>query len=527
MPKFRQIAVALFVSGLVSISLARTVQTNSINPVHKHTTAGQPSLVSGFIENRGQWEGPARFAARLGPVAAALEPDRIRLRLDAADPATIELLFESASPRVALEGEQPRPGKYNFIAGNVAAAWRLNVPSFDHVTYRGMYDGVNVRLREQSQHFEYDLILSPHADLRQVVIRVEGASSLALDADGSLLIHTASGLLRQTPPITSETLPGGATRPLASRFRIIDEQHYGFEAPERDLALPAVVDPGLIWSTLTGGTGAEDLAALEMARDGTGDLFLSGTSTSADFATAPSPIQSARYKAFVARLDASGSHYNFVTFVNGLQNQTYPGGMAADTLGGVTLVGTTVDLDFPVTGGAYQTGFASPITGLSRGDGFVTRFDAAGAIVASTYLGGVDNDGAGDVVIDPSGNLIVTGTTSSTNFPTTAGAYDRTFNAKPANDNTAANQDTFIARLSPDLTQLTYGTFFGGQTYEVVLDSIIDANGFLTIAGGTTSSATGTVIPVTADAFDSTWNGSEDGFIARFKLDGNGTADLK
>ena len=527
MLEFRRIAIALFVSGLVSVSLPRTVQTNSINPVQPRTTSGQPRLVAGFIENRGQWPGPARFAARLGPVAAALEPDRIRLRLDADDPATVELVFVATSMRQTLEGERALPAVYNFISGNVASAWRMKVPSFGRVVYRGMYDGVDVQLREQADRFEYDLMLSPHADLRQVVIRVDGATSLALDADGSLLMHTAAGVLRQTPPITSETLPGGATRPLESRFRLIDAQHYGFEAPDRDVSLPAVIDPGLIWSTLTGGTGADDLAALEMARDGTGDVFISGTSTSADFATAPSPLQSARYKAFVARLDASGSHYDFVTFINGLLNQTYPGGMAADALGGVTLAGATVDLDFPVTGGAYQTGFASTINGMSRGDGFVTRLDAGGAIVASTYLGGVDNDGAGDVVIDAAGNVIVTGTTSSTDFPTTAGAYDRTFNAAPVGDNTAANQDTFIARLSGDLSQLTYSTYFGGQTYEVVLDSIVDAQGFLTIAGGTTSSATGRDIPVTADAFDSTWNGSEDGFISRFKLDGNGTADLK
>lgn len=526
MPKSRRIALALLLSGLVSTPLARTVQTNSNQPPLRNS-AGHASLVSGFIENQGQWNGRARYAARLGPVAAALEPDRVRLRLDAADPATIELVFEGASSRATLDGQGQRRGVYNFISGNIASAWRTNVPSFHRVLYRGIYDGVDVQVREQSQRFEYDLILAPHADLRHVVVRVDGASLLALDGEGSLMIHTATGVLRQTPPITSEILTGGAARPIESRFRLIDAKRYGFEAPDRDVSLPAVVDPGLIWSTLTGGTGAEDLAGFEAARDGAGDLFISGTTTSTDFATAPSPAQTARYKAFVARLDVSGGHYDFVTFINGLQNQTYPGGMAADTLGGVTLAGTTVDLDFPVTSGAYQTSFASPINGLSRGDGFVTRFDAAGAIVASTYLGGIDNDGAGDVVIDSAGNLIVTGTTSSVDFPTTAGAYDRTFNAAPVGDNTAANQDTFIARLSSDLSQLTYGTYFGGQTYEVVLDSIVDAQGFLTVAGGTTSSATGRDMPVTADAFDSTWNGSEDGFIARFKLDGNGTGDLK
>ena len=155
------------------------------------------------------------------------------------------------------------------------------------------------------------------------------------------------------------------------------------------------------------------------------------------------------------------------------------------------------------------------------------RLNATGGPVFGTYLGGIGQDGA-DVVIDSSGALIVTGTTRSTDFPITAGAYDRTFNAAPADDHTACEPghlhrapDRRRHRSSPT------ARYFGGQTYEVVLDSVIDAQGFLTIAGYTTSSATGRDIPVTADAFDATWNGSEDGFIARFKLDGNGTADLK
>src|SRR6185503_11556317 len=102
-----------------------------------------------------------------------------------------------------------------------------------------------------------------------------------------------------------------------------------------------------------------------------------------------------------------------------------------------------------------------------------------------------------------------------------------TFNTPPAGDNTAFPEDVFITRFDPMLSQVTYSTFFGGQTYETVTDMVVDPQGFLTVVGYTTSSATGRDIPITPGALDATWNGSEDGYVARFKLDGLGTADLK
>ena len=514
--------------ALATASLSADVRSTPGTPTKSPQSAVSPAnLLANFIANQGQWNGPVRFAARRQGLALILEPHAMRLQLGGDRAETLAFVFEGASSHVAPAGEEQRPGVYNFISGKDASGWRLNVPSYRSVLYRGMYDGIDVRVREQSQHFEYDLIIAPHTDLGQVVVRVDGATSIELADDGGLIVGTTAGPLHQTPPATLETLPDGSLRPVASVFRIIDNTRYGFDVPGRDASLPLVIDPGLIWSTLIGGTSNESLASLEAARDGSGDLFISGSTYSTDFANAPTPVHTGRYKAFVARLDRSGAHYDFVTFINGLQNQTYPGGMAADTSGGVTLVGSTVDLDFPVTAGAYQTAFASPINGLSNGDAFVLRLGATGAPVFGTYLGGTNLDGATSVVMAPSGDFIVSGTTRSADFPTTVGAFDTTFNAAPADDRTALSEDTFIARLTGDGSRLTYGTFFGGRTYEVVSDSVVDAQGYLTVAGYTTSSANGVDMPVTADAFDSTWNGSEDGFVARFRLDGNGAADLK
>ena len=480
-----------------------------------------------FVENRGQWPGPARFAARKGSMAAAFEPHAIRLHLGTTDATPLALLFEGASRDGALVGETRRSGVYNYFLGDDPSKWRSGVPAFAGVLYRGMYDGVDVRVREAAGRLEYDLLVAPGADLSQVVIRAEGATHLEIAPDGRLLLHTADGPLVQTPPATVEMLPDGSSRPIESRFRILDEHRYGFEAQARDPARPLVIDPGLVWSTFTGGTGGETLAGIEMARDGSGDIFLSGISSSPDFSAIPISQNTSRQHSFVARVAAAGNALVYLTFISGLAGQTFAGDMAGDATGGVVLVGTTADRDLPTTAGAFQRTNATSNISTLDGDGFVTRLDSAGAIVFSTYLGGGLNDGASDVRFDPAGSIVVAGITSSPDFPTTAGAYDTAFNTPPSGDNTAYPQDMFLARLSADGTRLTYSTFFGGQTYEDPHDMVVDSNGVVTVVGVTTSSATGRNIPITPGAYDATWNGSDDGFIARFKLDGLGGADLK
>ena len=155
-----------------------------------------------FVENRGQWPTPAKFVASKGPVAAALEPHAIRLQLGR-EGTPMALVFEGASETVTAAGEQRRSGVYNFFVGNQPSAWRTGVPAYGAVVYRGMYDGVDVRVRDGVDSVEYDLLLAPAVDLRRVVIRADGATRIEIDGGGRLVLHTADGALTQTPPVLS------------------------------------------------------------------------------------------------------------------------------------------------------------------------------------------------------------------------------------------------------------------------------------------------------------------------------------
>ena len=140
--------------------------------------------------------------------------------------------------------------------------------------------------------------------------------------------------------------------------------------------------------------------------------------------------------------------------------------------------------NFPTTPGAYDT---SHNGGL---DVFVARVNATGnGLLYSTYLGGGNSDGASAVAVDASGAVTVAGSTDSTNFPTTPGAYDTSHNG---------GYDVFVARLTPAAAGLLYSTYLGGSEDDYCYAGVVDASGAATVAGETVSAN----FPTTSGAYD-------------------------
>jgi hypothetical protein len=474
-----------------------------------------------FIANHGQWDPRINFIARHGAITAKVERTTLALRLDGERPAHVSLTFEHASPDVVIAGERKRATHYNFYVGNDSRTWQSNVPAYAAVAYRGLYRGIDVRLHERSGQLEYELHLEPDADLDAFVFRVDGASGLRIDNDGSLVLETPNGSLRQSAPTAWEELPDGRTRVLKSHFRKIDNERYGFDVADRDVTRPLVIDPGLVWSTFLGGSGPDFLGPAVVARDGTGDVFVGGTTASADFPLFfnPSFAPGSQLPAFVARLDSTGSQLRYATFVGSWHAQIVHRGLAVDAGGNAVLVGQTYATDFPITPGAFRR------VGGNK-DGFVVRLNPAGGLIFSTIIGGAGEDDLSAVAYDAAGNLVIGGTTISSDFPTTATAFDPTYNTPNAPADGGAHGDMVVARLTPDGSALTYGTFIGGPQADVLEDLVVDANGFVTVCGWVTGNNV-QVFVTTPTAFDRTWNGSQDAAIARLKLDGAGAADLK
>jgi len=519
-----QRALLGFLFGASVISLIGTpLEPLGSNPAIQ-TKPLLATLPIDFIQNRGQWDQSVRFLARKGAGVAAFESHAIRIHLESENPVSLTLTFDGASKETTVVGEGRRGARYNFYVGNEPTRWQSGVPAYASVRYRKMYEGVDVRVREESNRLEYDLLLAAAANLDNVVVRVNGVAHLELAPDGSLVFHTAAGSLRQAPPTTWEVLPHGGRRRLDCKFRLIGPDRFGFEAPARNPRLPLVIDPGLEWSTFLGGSGPDIIGPAVPARDSKGKIvgvFVGGTMKSPDFPSFSDPSFSpmVQDRAFVTRLNDAGSEIVYATFFGGWHSQIVFRGLAADAGGNAVLVGQTLSPDFPTTPGVVDRV-------CENKDAFVVRLNPAGGLIFSTFLGGSSEDLATSVAYDPEGNIVVGGVTTSSDFPTTPNAFDTTYNVPNATADGGAHGDMFVTRLTPDGSQITYSTFIGGPSLDSLEDLVVDSLGNVTVAGW----ATGNNIKVfvtTPNAFDSTWNGSHDAVIARLRLDGAGAADLK
>lgn len=259
----------------------------------------------------------------------------------------------------------------------------------------------------------------------------------------------------------------------------------------------------LLYSTYLGGTGDEQ--AIDLAIDSGGSAYVVGRTASTDF-----PVQNAyqgsygggNMDGFVAKFAPGGSTLAFASFLGG-SDYDLAEGVVLDSAGSMYVVGNTYSSDFPVQN-AYQ--------GSLRGtcNLFVAKLNPSGnSLSYSTYLGGTSSDAAshGSIAIDPSGNVYVTGSTNSSDFPT----------LNPYQSSLKGSTDLFVAKLNVSGNALSYSTYLGGSGDEVGIGLAVDCLGNACVTGSTGSSNFPTQDPYQADY----GGGLYDAFITKFNASGD------
>ena len=190
----------------------------------------------------------------------------------------------------------------------------------------------------------------------------------------------------------------------------------------------------LVYSTFLGGTVSDDGVAI--ALDSSGRAYVTGSTQSKDFPVTSGAFQKTLHgtsDAFVTKFQITGSGLFYSTFLGG-SGADGGNSIAVDSLGRAYVAGGTSSADFPVL---------NPIQAHLGGsqDAFVTKLAATGnALFYSTYLGGAAADNANSIRLDSNANAYVGGVTSSTNFPTTPGAFSRT---------KKQSSDGWVAKIAP------------------------------------------------------------------------------
>jgi hypothetical protein len=269
----------------------------------------------------------------------------------------------------------------------------------------------------------------------------------------------------------------------------------------------------LEYSTYLGGIG-EDRPGFAIGVDGAGSAYVTGWTESLDFPTSIGAFDTSFngvFDAFVTKLNAAGSALSYSTYLGGsAEDDAY--GIAVDGAGSAYVTGSTESgdpdyIEFPTTPGAFDTSF----NGVNQ-DAFVTKLNAAGSALGySTYLGGSsirDDDGHG-IAVDGAGSAYVTGSTDSTDFPTSEGAFDTSYNG--------GFGDAFVTKLNAAGSALGYSTYLGGTDSEAPEGIAVDGAGSAYVTGETRSSD----FPTSFGAFDTSLDGSDDLFVTRLNAAGS------
>jgi hypothetical protein len=459
------------------------------------------SLPLYFEPNHGQADPAVRYISRGGGFTTLLTGNEA-IFANSALRKPLRLKFLNSQSAAECEAHEKLPGISNYFRGKDPSKWATDVPHYAKVRFREVYPGVDVLFYSGDRRLEYDLVVAPGADPGVIALRWEGADGMRIDPSGDLILMTSAGEIRQRRPVVYQQIDGQRVV-VDATYLLKEGGRLGFELAQWDRKQPLVIDPQIFYSTFIGGSGAEDIGGI--AADPSGAVYITGGTASTNF-----PLTNAfqttymdRGDVFVTKLAIGGGALVYSTYLGGeFLDQAY--GIAADSAGNAYVTGLTGSFGYPVTTNIYQKDFS----GVQ--DAFVTKLSPFGnTLVFSTYLGTGDTFETGwAIAVDKSNNPIVAGSTNSSTFPVTAGAFDRSYNG---------GVDLFVTKLDAQGRQIVFSTFIGGNLDEYPTTMAMDPAGELYVGGYSAS----TNFPTTANAFDGTHNGIEDGFFLKLSQTGN------
>ncbi len=520
-----------------------------------------------FVRNDGQWPGPFSYKAEAGNGTVFLAPDAFtyllshpanRERMDAAhhgftrEPVKLEyhayrMSFVGANKEAPITGSKEQSWYYNYFYGQDSSRWKTGIHPYLALDYGDVYPGIKMHIASEGGQLKYEWIVAEGVQPAAIRMKIDGADGLSLKG-GNLIIKTSVGDVQELKPVAYQYGSEGR-KEVACRYRLSgDELRYDF--PDGwDEKLPLVIDPTVVFCTMTGSTA--DNWGYTATYDASGNFYAGGImlsypgsgggafpastgafqTTYAGGVTDPNSTTSddhgIGYASDIAimKLNATGTTRIWATYIGGADNEQ-PHSMMVDGSNNLVIAGITYSNNYPITSGCYDGSYNG------GADIVITKLNSTGtALLGSTYVGGTGADGVNynasefifgnlkynygdaarsEVILDKSANVYVTACTRSSNFPVTLNA---------AQGSLAGGQDAVFIKLTPNLTALTYSTYLGGTAddagYVLALDT---AQTHLYIAGGTQSSG----FPSTGGAWKNTYQGgSADGYIARFGNGGN------
>jgi|GEM_PF-140000 len=525
--------------------------------VHAHNTA--ESRLE-YTENLGQWEEQIRYRVDLSGGWAFLEDTAVtflfyepeaflhtyELNNDntrspgkhfshkrSAVAAHAYKLKWTGARRPQLSAAEAYSHYTNYYMGADKQRWKSGVRSYRSVIYGGLYDKIDLKVYSEAGSMKSDYIVRKGGNPFSIKMVYDGVDRLEIQPNGFLKIQTSVNEVYEYKPYAYQDIRG-IRREVACSY-VLRGNELSFELPEGyDPAFDLVIDPTLIFSTYSG--SPSDNWGASATYDNDGNMYLGGIALGVAY-----PVTTGAFQEWYAggycdvvikKISADGSTRMFSTYLGGSDADILASLYHTDQDEIIALV-STGSVDYPVSDNAYQAGFAGGTGFYAFGGGIyyfngadfaITKLNSEGTrLVGSTYFGGADNDGVNikddllfnygdesrsDIAVDRQGNIYVAGVTNSSNIKGTRGRL------QPA---IGGGSDGLVFKMSSDLSQLHWATYYGGSSNDGAYGIRLDAEENILICGGTNSAN----LPGTASGLNPAYSGGTDGFVTKISNDGN------
>lgn len=396
---------------------------------------------------------------------------------------------------------------HNYFLGKNRSRWKSKVHSYKKIKLVDFYPGIDLVVQTTPEHVKYSFEVQPNVDPSIIRLFLKGMSGLSLK-DNQLTIQTRFGPIIENGLHVFTQDADGNRSTVAAQFQLHHDS-LSFQFPEGyDQSQTLIIDPNLVFSTFTGSTA--DNWGFTATPGGNGNLVAGGIvfgvgypiSTGAYDSTYNNGIIGGHYNNFkvdigISKFSSDGSQLLYSTLLGGTGNET-PNSIITDNQGNLYILGISSSTDFPTTLNAYQSvshggnSTTNDNVVFNGTDIIISKISPDGTqLLASTYLGGSGNDGLnqngldfnygdvfrGDIIIAPDGNILFASSSQSTDFPIVNG-FDTTL---------GGTQDAVVCKISPDLSNLVWSTYFGGSGSDGGYSIAVSSNNDVYVTGGTNS----------------------------------------
>jgi gliding motility-associated-like protein len=422
----KQIRFAAFFAACICFGTLKA--QNSVRP-------SPPSTLS-FVKNCGQWDAPFLYKTDIPYGTVFLEKACVTYNFISRESSSqisekmhhfgveefskpvhayyhaYKMLFKNGNEDALIKEENRKDTYHNYYLGNDPSKWKTGVPLFGKIIYENIYKNINYEIIAAGNTLKYNLEINPGGNVHDITLHYDGCELQVVD--GKLKIHTSVSEVIDEEPFAYQYINGKLTQ-VPCMFTLNGNNDVSFSAGRYDHSQPLIIDPVLVFATYSGSTA---------------DNF-----------------------GFTAAFDSEGDLYS----------------------GGITEA-----KGYPVTIGAFQedfqggSGFRGPFGSLNGTTGWditISKYNPVGtALLYATYVGGKDNEYPHSLLVDYNDNLIIMGSTYSSNYPHTPTAFDTMLNSGLPNAT-----DIILTKFSASGTLLA-STYLGGSSDDGIGADVLDYN---------------------------------------------------